>query len=861
MQRAITMKVSLIHTGASLLTGTILLLGSNSYSQTPDSASVIIKAGPEYKRSSVHNFFWGKHYRNEWTTPVRIPAILLDTAAGGLTPYEGGGSRQTKSLRLHDSNGREYVLRSIDKTFAGALPENLRGTFIENIINDQVSVAHPYSAVMVAPMAEAAGIFHTWPKNVYLPQQRKLDTFNTSYANRLYILEQRPDGDWSTAPNFGNSKKIISTDKLFEKLHEDNKNIVDQEEFIKARLFDMLIGDWGRHEDQWRWAEFENDSTTIYKPIPRDRDQSFTRFDGLLVKFAQSVSGLGHQQSFGPTINNIKTYNFAARNLDRVMTTMITKEQWIDKAKELQHLLTDAVISNAVHQMPPEVFRISGEKIIKDLKSRRSHLIEFAEGYYNFLAKEIDITASEKKEYIEISDNTNGDVTVVIYDLGKEGNKKRQLFRRVFKSDETHEIRVYGWSGRDTYDVNLTGTSRINVRLIGGIEDDDYKVNSKGKLHIYDDREQKISVNGKADLNLSRDSAIHEYRYESFKYNKIGLSPSLYYSKQHVLYVGLAYSNLKYKWRKYPYASLHEMYVHYSPTQNALRTGYAGAVYKFIGNWNLILNANYDWVSVINFFGIGNETQRVSSSADFYRIRSESGYLTAGLSHDLGLHASITIAPFLQTVKIINDADRFLAKDFLGGNVNPDYFKTKKFAGVSASLKVQQMDDFVVPTKGYRFTASASYTKNIQSPADIISTGGDLHLYLPLGGKFVVAIKNGIANVSGNPEFYQLNAIGGRRLRGYRRERFWGNTAYYNNNELQYLFNFRNVVFSGKAGLMLFADQGRVWLDHERSDVWHYGYGGGFILAPFNKIYIAVMYGTSPENKSIFHLDLRRAIK
>src|SRR5689334_20040640 len=175
------MKVALIHTGTTLLTGIFLFFGNYSYSQTRDSSSVIIKAGPEYNRSSFHNFFWGKHYRKEWNTSVHMPAIMLDTAAGGLTPYEGGGSRQTKSIRLHDPNGHEYVLRSIDKTFGGALPEEFRGTFIENIINDQVSVAHPYSAVMVAPMAEAAQIFHTWPKNVFLPQQNKLDTFNKSY--------------------------------------------------------------------------------------------------------------------------------------------------------------------------------------------------------------------------------------------------------------------------------------------------------------------------------------------------------------------------------------------------------------------------------------------------------------------------------------------------------------------------------------------------------------------------------------------------------------------------------------------------------------------------------------------------------
>ena len=53
---------------------------------------------------------------------------------------------------------------------------------------------------------------------------------------------------------------------------------------------------------------------------------------------------------------------------------------------------------------------------------------------------------------------------------------------------------------------------------------------------------------------------------------------------------------------------------------------------------------------------------------------------------------------------------------------------------------------------------------------------------------------------------------------------------------------------------MAFADQGRVWLKGEHSNTWHYGYGGGLILAPFNKIYIAAMVGTSPENKRIILL-------
>jgi hypothetical protein len=35
----------------------------------------------------------------------------------------------------------------------------------------------------------------------------------------------------------------------------------------------MLIGDWDRHYDQWRWAEYKKKGQVIYRPIPRDRDQ------------------------------------------------------------------------------------------------------------------------------------------------------------------------------------------------------------------------------------------------------------------------------------------------------------------------------------------------------------------------------------------------------------------------------------------------------------------------------------------------------------------------------------------------------------------------------------------------------------
>ena len=173
-------------------------------------------AGKQYKRSGLHDIFWGKHYRKEWATPVKVKSIMLDTAFGGLKPIEMGGGRQTKTLRLEDKNGKQYVLRSIDKTYTKALPEIFQGTFVESIANDEVSVAHPYSTVTVPTLATAAKVYHTNPQIVFLPNQETLGKYSSQFANQLYLIEERPSGFEGNAENFGNSEN--SESKISQKI-------------------------------------------------------------------------------------------------------------------------------------------------------------------------------------------------------------------------------------------------------------------------------------------------------------------------------------------------------------------------------------------------------------------------------------------------------------------------------------------------------------------------------------------------------------------------------------------------------------------------------------------------------------------
>ena len=106
-----------------------------------------------------------------------------------------------------------------------------------------------------------------------------------------------------------------------------------------------------------------------------------------------------------------------------------------------------------------------------------------------------------------------------------------------------------------------------------------------------------------------------------------------------------------------------------------------------------------------------------------------------------------------------------------------------------------------------------------------------------------------------NSEYYQLNKLGGAAtFRGYPRFRFYGQTAFYNNNELQWTFPFKSYIMNGKMGLVGLFDNGRVWQPGEKSDTWYTAVGGGLMIAPFNK---AVFVGTYAKASDGWRLNVR----
>ena len=820
--------------------------------KTTDTSSFkIISANERYEKSRFFQWLWGSNRRSEWTTPVRVPLLRIDTAEGGLTPFKTGGGNESKTFHLKTTAEKEYSLRSINKSRSDVVPSFYKNTFVEDIINDGVSMSYPYGAFAVPVMEESAGIYHTNPQLVYVPKQDALDTFNKKFGDDLYLFEQRLSGDWSDAANLGNFKYFTSTEDVVKKLLSDDKSKADQFAFIKARLFDFMIGDWDRHEDNWQWGSMDTLATT-YHPVPRDRDQAFYTHNGVIIDLLISATGLGYMQNFDYDIKDVKMLNYEERNMDRFFSNEMTLDDWIHAAHILQQKLTDTIIAQSVQQLPPEIFAVSGKELIAKLKSRRDYLVKYATEYYLFLAKEVEITGSKEREYFYVTD-TLDKTSVKIFRVNEKGNRSDTAFySRVFAPSETKEIRLYGIDGEDVYVINRNSNA-IRLKIIGGpAKDSVAEISKSDNIDIYDDEKNAFEVK-EADLHLHNDSAVHAYDYANYTYDKRGFSPTLFYDYDDRVYFGLGYGFTNYAWRRTPFATKQKAEIDYSFNQKAIRTTYSALFPNVFDKWNITFDAYYDAIKWKNFFGLGNATSFTTSDKIYFRMRTREWFASAGINKNFE-KSTIEISPFFRSVRILNDTQNYFTKEFLPSNTNAR--ETNNYAGAQLTYTYLTLDDSIVPQKGITFSATANYSFNVSKGEFFQNYFGKVQAYIPLFDKFSLALKAGAATVVANDalinsaEFYEHAVIGGPlNLRGFNRERFWGKTSFYNNNELRYITDIRTHLINGKAGVLVFLDNGRVWLPGENSDIMHVGYGAGILLAPFGKISATVTYGISKESK------------
>ncbi|MBL4704761.1 MAG: metallophosphoesterase, partial [Flavobacteriales bacterium] len=498
-----------------------------------------------YAAGSIKRIFFGDLNRDLWTTPLKVPYLDIHMEKGGLTPIKKGGGMQTLSLRMQGGDGRQYTLRGIKKNSTFLTEKSLRGTIAQDVIYDGMAGSHPYASVAIPIVSDAAGVYHANPRLVYVPKDSILGDYLEEFGGMFCLFEERPDGDMSNELIFGNSKHVMNYSQAIEKMHGNYDHIVDKKYTVNARLFDMVIGDWDRHDDQWRWASFKEGKKIVYRPIPRDRDQAFFEFNGIFMSVANRKWLIRKFQPFNEDIRDISGQNFNARYFDRAFLNEANREDWLAQAELLKSNLTDEIIAAAIKELPSEGFAITGEEIIATFKARRDKLPEFAQRYYKRLAKSVDIPGTLKDDFFEIIRHDDGSVEVSIYPR-KKGHKKKEkrFYHRVFKIDETKEIRLYGLEGNDEYRIKGKVKKSIIVRIIGGFHNDHIEdkstVNGIRKMtKIYEtDGKNEIKKGSEARLKTMTEEKAYDYDRKEFVNNTLSPSLSVGFNPNDGFYIG-----------------------------------------------------------------------------------------------------------------------------------------------------------------------------------------------------------------------------------------------------------------------------------------------------------------------------------
>jgi hypothetical protein len=460
-------------TTRGILVFCVVLLAKIAIAQKSSGDSVIVPASLQYNDASwLGRLISGSNYRKEWSTPVAMPVFRIKGM--GFTIKELGGGMQTKSLRLLDKNKQEWVLRTIDKNAEGALPEKMRKRIVVNFVQDMISASHPYASLVVDPLARAAHIVAPKPRLYFVPDDEGLGAYRKIFAGSVCYLEQRePTPDNSDTDN---------TEEVLEEIVEENDHLVLQQAVLQARLLDMLIADWDRHADQWRWGRIDSGSAKYYYAIPRDRDQAFFATNGLLPQFIK-IFAMKHTSNFKKESKNLKNLNFKSWQFDKTFLNELDADIWERSIKLFQQRLSDDIIRTAVRNLPPEIYAIDGKSLEEKLISRRNTLLENAMKYYEFISGNVTVFGTEEKELFTVSGNKK--IIVTVYRSGKK-QASEKIYERSFDPDETGFVYLEGLGGDDEFLIDKTASSRIKIKIRGGKGRDVYDLKGQIKSKVYD---------------------------------------------------------------------------------------------------------------------------------------------------------------------------------------------------------------------------------------------------------------------------------------------------------------------------------------------------------------------------------------
>ncbi len=785
-----------------------------------------------------------------------------------------GGGLQTNSLKLKDPSGGHWVLRAVTKDSTRVLPWPQNQTiFLNRMLEHGFTATHPEAALAMPRLSEAVGLLHADPRLLYLPDQQRLGRYRGYITDELVLLERRPHvpkqgGEPESlvgAPSPEGETKFRTTQETIDKtLDQPSKHRVDQEDMLRARLLDMFVGDWDRHQGQWRFAAIPNpDGSKTYRPISRDRDQVFANYDGLGLFLARIASpDVRVLQPFTQSYGSIGWLNYNARNIDPILLNQIPRDRWLAIAKQLQAALTDRVIDEALSTWHPETYALDGARIAANLKTRRDALVEAADAYFMLLNQDVDVLGSTRDDRFDLWFEAGGAVRVSVHLRGKDGTEAPPFFDRVFDPAQTKELRLYGLEGDDTLTVHGGAATSIRVRFVGGPGTDAvtaapgagatpldaraivfYDAVGGGSIdpsiRVIDERSDE------ARLNEYDQNENHDPGYGTFL-------PGLHVDADYGVWLGGRYAYTEQGYKKHPFAARQELQASFATATLGAGLDYKGLFPQSAGTLDQQLDLGLRTPTYTrNFYGLTNRFVPDGPTPDYYRVRQASYLARYGLvGHPGGAWTRVGAQLLGQVIVTEATQERFVSVS----NETANALGPRYFAGGRVFAETNTFDDPELPKRGVALHASAEGRWDVAHGRDFsVTWKGAAAAAFPIDRqqRFVLISRAKVEGITGRHAFYFAPTLGGTDLRGYRAEQLAGDVAFAQTTDLRIDVLRIFSGLPGTIGVNLSIDHGRVFGPTASND-YHLNYGGGVWWYILDTIGVSLNYYRGLDGGSRF---------
>jgi outer membrane protein assembly factor BamA len=543
----------------------------------------------------------------------------------------------------------------------------------------------------------------------------------------------------------------------------------------------------------------------------------------------------------------------------------------------LSHL-TDSLIDEAVHELPKEMFEKEGENLMKLMRSRRDKFSSAIEEYYWNTSCYVDVWASDKPEFAEVTRLNDDSVNIALFKRDKEtgGKKGEPFFERTFDKCYTKEIRVYLQGGDDYAKVSGNVNGSIQVRIIGGEGKDElvdssnvrgflwsilpFKTNKKRTL-FYESGDKTEFVYGSStevdDTKFERppeDSLPYEPLYRDWGHEWKGF-PWLGYNTDDGLFLGAIAKLTSYSFRSIPYQNQMDFRFGYAIKAERFR-GVYDALFPNVWHGTLGLFARASGLEVLNYFGLGNETTYDNEKVDagYYKIRQQQYIFAPSYEYQLINHFSVKGFGSLRYFKTPLDElpDSSILKSTKPYGTDNALVTTWGASGTYDSRNNQNF-----PEKGIYATVSSAWTPEVMDNKYAYTRAvGDVRAYItaPVLAGITLAVRARAEKIWGEHPFYDAAFLGGPNdLRGFTRERFAGDASLLGGAELRVNLGKFFILVPGDYGFTVSAESGKVSVRKQpESDKWHASIDWGLWITPIDKDnVISVTVASSAERTSV----------